>query len=66
MDERYKAAESRCVEKLLESAFKFLGDEGGEKMRLLERLLESTAKAAFAEGYDAGYCNGADDARDID
>jgi hypothetical protein len=43
-----------------------LGDEGGEKMRLLERLLESTAKAAFAEGYDAGYCNGADDARDID
>ena len=66
MDERYKTAESRCTEKIVSFITETWGGEYTKMKSLLVSLVTNTAKIAFAEGYDAGYCNGADDARDID
>ena len=69
MDERFKNGLDRCVERIVEatltSSEKFTEAEGVFKDCLLN-VIKAAAKEAFSEGYDVGYCNGAEDARDIE
>lgn len=74
MDERYQIAENKCLEKVLDAAFKGWEDmdskvSSPEVRRMKDQLvslLTHTIKVAFADGYDIGYCNGVDDIKDID
>lgn len=67
MDERYQIAENKCVEKILDAAFKDWSDDDPTGLKgHIVRLLEKTVRFAFSEGYDIGYCNGVDDIKDID
>ena len=61
MDERYQIAENKCVEKVLDAAFKDWSDTDNKLKDQLMTLLTHTVKVAFADGYDIGYCNGMDD-----
>ena len=74
MDERYQIGENKCVEKVLDAAFKDWEDMNSkvsspEVLRLKDQLvslLTHTIKYAFSEGYDIGYCNGMDDNKSVD
>ena len=66
MDERYQIAENKCVEKVLDAAFKDWSDTDNKLKDQLMTLLTHTVKVAFADGYDIGYCNGVDDIKDVD
>jgi hypothetical protein len=63
MDERYQIGENKCVEKVLDAAFKDWSDTDNKLKDQLMTLLTHTVKVAFADGYDIGYCNGMDDSK---
>ena len=66
MDERYQIAENKCVEKVIDAAFKGWEGRDSKLKDQLTKLLVHTIKVAFADGYDIGYCNGVDDIKDVD
>ena len=66
MDERYQIAENKCVEKVIDAALQNWDGVDPVLRTHIEKLLTSTVKFAFSEGYDIGYCNGVDDIKDVD
>lgn len=69
MDERFETAKKSCLENItkatLASSEKFRNADEAFKESLLNVIITAAA-AAFGQGYDAGYCNGVDDIRDVD
>ena len=70
MDERYCKAEKACIEKVVSEVKRGYGvPENDMERGLWERvevIIRASAKVAFEDGYESGYRNGVDDARDVD